>query len=624
MGLFDIFRRKSKQKKEEAPESAASENAESQAAASENTASQSTAAESEVGEGTASQSTVAESEVSESAANQSTAAESEVSESAASQSTAAESEVSEGTAGQSTAIESEAASAANDQKEAAAEIDDATAAAMQESAAAAEEQAAQSDAARQAEQAAIEKAQSEAAKQSAAAAEEQAAQSDAARQAEQAAIEKAQSEAAEQSAAAAEEQAAQIKSAQSQAASEAISGEKTAEQAASQSASVENTSSTAADERATTETVKKAAAAEETVEEPTKAAEPQSATDQDSAAVVQAETEATVEQNDENDDEAASESQAEESTTEKYDRGLKKSRTGFGAKLNHFLANFRHVDEDFFEDLEDLLIESDVGYDMAMKISDELREEVKLQNAKSKQDVSNVIIEKMVDLYEDAGKDENPDLNFAKEGPTVIMFVGVNGAGKTTTIGKMAKRFKDEGKRVLLAAGDTFRAGAVEQLDVWAKRDGVDIVMGPANGDPAAVVFDGVKKAKEENYDILLVDTAGRLQNKVNLMNELAKMKRIMAREIPDAPHEVLLVLDATTGQNALNQAKLFKESTDVSGIVLTKLDGTARGGIVLAIRNELHLPVKYVGLGEKVTDLEKFDASDFVYGLFKGLVVEK
>ena len=570
MGLFDIFRRKSKQKKEEAPESAASENAESQAAASENTASQSTAAESEVGEGTASQSTVAESEVSESAA---------------SQSTAAESEVSEGTAGQSTAIESEAASAANDQKEAAAEIDDATAAAMQESAAAAEEQAAQSDAARQAEQAAIEKAQSEAAKQSAAAAEQSAA-------------------AAEQSAAAAEEQAAQVKSAQSQAASEAASA--------------------GSDESAVTATVKASVAAEETVEEPTKAAEPQSATDHDSAAAVQAETEATVEQNDENDDEAASESQAEESTTEKYDRGLKKSRTGFGAKLNHFLANFRHVDEDFFEDLEDLLIESDVGYDMAMKISDELREEVKLQNAKSKQDVSNVIIEKMVDLYEDAGKDENPDLNFAKKGPTVIMFVGVNGAGKTTTIGKMAKRFKDEGKRVLLAAGDTFRAGAVEQLDVWAKRDGVDIVMGPANGDPAAVVFDGVKKAKEENYDILLVDTAGRLQNKVNLMNELAKMKRIMAREIPDAPHEVLLVLDATTGQNALNQAKLFKESTDVSGIVLTKLDGTARGGIVLAIRNELHLPVKYVGLGEKVTDLEKFDASDFVYGLFKGLVVEK
>ena len=624
MGLFDIFRRKSKQKKEEAPESAASENAESQAAASESAASQSTAAESEVSESAASQSTAAESEANESAASQSTVAESEVSESAAGQSTVAESEVSEGTAGQSTAIESEAASAANDQKEAAAEIDDATAAAMQESATVAEEQAAQSDAARQAEQAAIEKAQSEAAKQSATAAEEQAAQSDAARQAEQAAIEKAQSEAAKQSAAAAEEQAAQVKSAQSQAASEAISDEKTAEQVATQSTSVENTSSTAADERAATETVKKAAAAEETVEESAKTSEPQSAADHDSATAVLAETDATVESNNENNEAAVSTSQDEESTTEKYDRGLKKSRTGFGAKLNHFLANFRHVDEDFFEDLEDLLIESDVGYDMAMKISDELREEVKLQNAKSKQDVSNVIIEKMVDLYEDAGKDENPDLNFAKEGPTVIMFVGVNGAGKTTTIGKMAKRFKDEGKRVLLAAGDTFRAGAVEQLDVWAKRDGVDIVMGPANGDPAAVVFDGVKKAKEENYDILLVDTAGRLQNKVNLMNELAKMKRIMAREIPDAPHEVLLVLDATTGQNALNQAKLFKESTDVSGIVLTKLDGTARGGIVLAIRNELHLPVKYVGLGEKVTDLQKFDASDFVYGLFKGLVVEK
>ncbi|MGM9892233.1 signal recognition particle-docking protein FtsY [Limosilactobacillus sp.] len=308
-------------------------------------------------------------------------------------------------------------------------------------------------------------------------------------------------------------------------------------------------------------------------------------------------------------------------TEAKYDRGLEKSRTGFGARLNRFLANFRHVDEDFFDDLEDLLIESDVGYDMAMKLSDSLREEVKLENAKSKQDVSNVIIEKMVDIYEAAGKDENPNLQMAKEGPTVIMFVGVNGAGKTTTIGKMAARFKKEGKRVLLAAADTFRAGATEQLEVWAQRDGVDIVTGPENGDPAAVVFDAVQKAKKENYDILFVDTAGRLQNKVNLMKELAKMKRILTREIPDAPHEVLLVLDATTGQNALNQAKLFKQSTDVTGIVLTKLDGTARGGIVLAIRNELHLPVKYVGLGEKVDDLEKFDAGDFVYGLFKGLV---
>lgn len=311
----------------------------------------------------------------------------------------------------------------------------------------------------------------------------------------------------------------------------------------------------------------------------------------------------------------------EENTAKKYDHGLEKSRTGFGARLNRFLANFRHVDEDFFDDLEDMLIESDVGYDMAMKLSDELREEVKLQNAKSKQDVSNVIIEKMVELYDEAGKDENANLNFAQEGPTVIMFVGVNGAGKTTTIGKMAALFKGQGKKVLLAAADTFRAGATEQLDVWAKRDGVDIVTGPEKGDPAAVVFDAVQKAKKGNYDILFVDTAGRLQNKVNLMKELAKMKRILTREISDAPHEVLLVLDATTGQNALNQAKLFKESTDVTGIVLTKLDGTARGGIVLAIRNDLHLPVKYVGLGEKVDDLQKFDASEFVYGLFKDLV---
>lgn len=311
----------------------------------------------------------------------------------------------------------------------------------------------------------------------------------------------------------------------------------------------------------------------------------------------------------------------EDTEESKYDAGLAKSRSGFGARLNKFLANFRHVDEDFFEDLEDMMIESDVGYDMAMKLSDSLREEVKLQNAKSKQDVSNVIIQKMVELYDEAGENEQTGINFAQSGPTVIMFVGVNGAGKTTTIGKMAARFKKQGKKVLLAAADTFRAGATEQLDVWAQRDGVDIVTGPENGDPAAVVFDGVKKAKDENYDVLFVDTAGRLQNKVNLMNELAKMKRILTREIPDAPHEVLLVLDATTGQNALNQAKLFKESTDVTGIVLTKLDGTARGGIVLAIRNELHLPVKYVGLGEKVDDLQEFDASEFVYGLFKGLV---
>ncbi|MCI1975324.1 MAG: signal recognition particle-docking protein FtsY [Limosilactobacillus sp.] len=393
-------------------------------------------------------------------------------------------------------------------------------------------------------------------------------------------------------------------------------------------------------EQDSSETVSEASVAEDSAEQTTdtlaesatNSAEAVASTEENvSQTVESAESETTSEASEPAMDDAEGDSdEAKEPTTEvaeeetpekKYDQGLEKSRTGFGARLNRFLANFRHVDEDFFDDLEDMLIESDVGYDMAMKLSDELREEVKLQNAKSKQDVSNVIVEKMVELYEKAGKNENPNLNFAKEGPTVIMFVGVNGAGKTTTIGKMAALFKGQGKKVLLAAADTFRAGATEQLDVWAKRDGVDIVTGPENGDPAAVVFDAVQKAKKENYDILFVDTAGRLQNKVNLMKELAKMKRILTREIPDAPHEVLLVLDATTGQNALNQAKLFKESTDVTGIVLTKLDGTARGGIVLAIRNELHLPVKYVGLGEKVDDLQKFNASEFVYGLFKGLV---
>ncbi|KPN82055.1 signal recognition particle-docking protein FtsY [Apilactobacillus kunkeei] len=305
----------------------------------------------------------------------------------------------------------------------------------------------------------------------------------------------------------------------------------------------------------------------------------------------------------------------------KFTEGLEKSRSTFGERLNRLFANFRIVDEDFFEDLEDTLIESDVGFDMAVNLTDQLRDEVKLQNAKSKDDVQNVIIQKMIDIYDQNGNDENTEIHFADQGPTVILFVGVNGVGKTTTIGKMANMYKQQGKKVLLAAADTFRAGAIQQLDEWAKRDGVDIVKKPEQSDPSAVVYEAVHKAKDENYDILFVDTAGRLQNKVNLMNELAKMKKVLTREIPDAPHEVLLVLDSTTGQNALNQAKLFKETTNVSGIVLTKLDGTAKGGIVLAIRNELHVPVKYVGLGEKVEDLREFNANDFVYGLFKGLI---
>lgn len=305
----------------------------------------------------------------------------------------------------------------------------------------------------------------------------------------------------------------------------------------------------------------------------------------------------------------------------RYEKGLEKSRQSFGEKLNAFFAKFRTVDEDFFEELEDTLIQADVGYQVAMRISDELRNEAKLQKAKNKNDLKRVIIDKLIEIYQHSGNGEDNSMHFAEQGPTIILFVGVNGVGKTTTIGKLANLYHKENKKVLLAAADTFRAGATQQLVEWAKRDGVDIVTGPDRVDPASVVFDAVKKAKTENYDVLFVDTAGRLQNNVNLMQELAKMKRIITRELPNAPHEVLIVLDATTGQNAIQQAKLFKESTDVTGIVLTKLDGTAKGGIVLAIRDEMHLPVKWVGLGEKATDLRPFIPEEFVKGLYKGLI---
>lgn len=309
-----------------------------------------------------------------------------------------------------------------------------------------------------------------------------------------------------------------------------------------------------------------------------------------------------------------------ETVQDKYTKGLSKSRKTFGQRMNELFANFRTVDEDFFEEVEETLIGADVGFDAAMKIADALRQEVKLRNVKKTAEVQNVIIEKLVDLYGEAGVDEVNTLNMQPD-LTVILFVGVNGVGKTTSIGKLAHQFKAEGKKVLLAAADTFRAGAIDQLVVWGERAGVEVVRGNAGGDPAAVVYDAMARAKAENADVLLVDTAGRLQNKVNLMNEVEKIKRIIHRVDPSAPHEVLLVLDATTGQNAMNQAKQFKETTDVSGLVLTKLDGTAKGGIVLAIRNELRLPVKLVGLGEGIDDLEPFDPNEFVVGLFKGLI---
>ncbi|WP_429970944.1 signal recognition particle-docking protein FtsY [Fructilactobacillus sp. Tb1] len=333
-------------------------------------------------------------------------------------------------------------------------------------------------------------------------------------------------------------------------------------------------------------------------------------------------TEPEVEVEEDVEIEPESEKQPEEKPETTYEDGLEKTRSSFGEKLNHLFANFRSVDEDFFDDLEDTLIESDVGVQTATDISDQLKEAVKLNNVKGSKEVQNFVIQKLVEIYDAPTNDENK-LKENQDGPTVILFIGVNGAGKTTTIGKMAHKYQQDGKKVLLAAADTFRAGAIQQLDEWAKRDHVDIVKKAEGSDPASVVYDAVEKAKADNYDILFIDTAGRLQNKVNLMKELAKMNKIITREIPGAPQEVLLVIDSTIGQNAMSQAKTFKEVADISGIVLTKLDGTAKGGIVLAIKSEIGIPVKYVGLGESVNDLQEFDPEKFVYGLFKGLVKE-
>lgn len=306
----------------------------------------------------------------------------------------------------------------------------------------------------------------------------------------------------------------------------------------------------------------------------------------------------------------------EEQSTEKYREGLSKTRTGFTSKINDLVARYRKVDEDFFEELEEVLLQADVGFETVIELMEELRYEVQRQNVKDTSNVQSVISEKLVEIYE-AGDQELSELTFAESGPTVILMVGVNGVGKTTTIGKLAQRLKNEGKTVMLAAGDTFRAGAIDQLDVWGQRVGVETIKQSEGSDPAAVMYDAVRAAKSRNIDVLICDTAGRLQNKVNLMNELQKVHRVIAREIPGAPHEVLLALDATTGQNAMIQAQTFKEVTEVTGIVLTKLDGTAKGGIVLAIRNKLNIPVKFVGLGEKLDDLQPFDPQKYVYGLF-------
>ena len=311
--------------------------------------------------------------------------------------------------------------------------------------------------------------------------------------------------------------------------------------------------------------------------------------------------------------------QPEETVQEKYDRSLKKTRTGFGARLNAFFANFRSVDEEFFEELEELLIMSDVGVQVASNLTEELRYEAKLENAKKPDALRRVIIEKLVELYE---KDGNYDeqIHF-QDGLTVMLFVGVNGVGKTTSIGKLAHRYKQAGKKVMLVAADTFRAGAVAQLAEWGRRVDVPVVRGPEKADPASVVFDGMERAVAEGIDILMIDTAGRLQNKDNLMAELEKIGRIIKRVVPEAPHETFLALDASTGQNALVQAKEFSKITPVTGIVLTKIDGTARGGVVLAIREELNIPVKLIGFGEKIDDIGEFNSENFMKGLLEGLI---
>ena len=369
-----------------------------------------------------------------------------------------------------------------------------------------------------------------------------------------------------------------------------------------------------------TEEVTESEGVEETIQEEVELEVDETEKSQEPKEVLEEESQESLETGEELASEVVEENpQVEETVQEKYDRSLKKTRTGFGARLNAFFANFRSVDEDFFEELEELLIMSDVGVQVASNLTEELRYEAKLENAKKPDALRRVIIEKLVELYE---KDGNYDeqIHF-QDGLTVMLFVGVNGVGKTTSIGKLAHRYKQAGKKVMLVAADTFRAGAVAQLAEWGRRVDVPVVTGPEKADPASVVFDGMERAVAEGIDILMIDTAGRLQNKDNLMAELEKIGRIIKRVLPEAPHETFLALDASTGQNALVQAKEFSKITPVTGIVLTKIDGTARGGVVLAIREELNIPVKLIGFGEKIDDIGEFNSENFMKGLLEGLI---
>lgn len=306
---------------------------------------------------------------------------------------------------------------------------------------------------------------------------------------------------------------------------------------------------------------------------------------------------------------------------EKYVVGLDKSNTTFSDRINELAARFREINDEYFEELENILIMSDVGVSMVMNIVSEIKAEVRLQNITDPKEINEIIVDKMFVIYANDSV-MTTKIHYAPKGLTVILMVGVNGAGKTTTIAKLAHKIKEEqGKSVIVAAGDTFRAGAIDQLAIWADRIGVEIVKGKEGGDPSAVVFDALKIASEKEYDVLICDTAGRLQNKVNLMNELEKMNRVIKRVVPEGPHETLLVIDATTGQNGVNQANEFSKITDITGLVLTKMDGTAKGGIVLSIKDSLNIPVKFIGLGERIDDLQEFDLEQYIYGLCKNLV---
>ncbi|MGU9945468.1 signal recognition particle-docking protein FtsY [Lactobacillus delbrueckii subsp. bulgaricus] len=394
------------------------------------------------------------------------------------------------------------------------------------------------------------------------------------------------------------------------------------EEAAEENAETENEAVAETAETSEEAVAEKAEEQEETADEESTEVTEETEESTEATEDVEEETETTETAEEKTEAEEETTEPAEEKTTELYEKGLEKSNKGFGARLNAFLAKFRTVDEDFFDDLEELLIESDVGYETSEELTDQLREEAKLQKAKSRDDLKRVIVQKLVEVYDENANSENEKLAYDPNAkPNVYLFVGVNGAGKTTTVGKLAKRFHDQGKKVLLVAADTFRAGAVEQLVEWGKRTGVPVVTGPDKADPAAVVYDGLERAIAEEADYLLVDTAGRLQNKVNLMNELEKIQRTIKKRLPDQPAETLLVLDGSTGQNALLQAKDFDKTTKLSGLVLTKLDGSSKGGVVLSIRHEMKLPVKLVGLGEKAEDLADFDAANYAVGLFHDLL---